>query len=314
MSRYAIGVDLGGTIVKIGLVTDGRVVAMRTLAAESAGGLGARLPALRETIDGMLAAQGVARSELDGLGLSFPGLVDSARGRVLSTNAKYDDATEIDLEAFGRSFGGAFYIDNDARMATVGEWRYGGGRGSDNVVAMTIGTGVGCGVVMEGRLVRGAHHQAGCLGGHLVADYRGRRCTCGNRGCVEAMASSFFLDRIVREDVRVGEAFYERHRPFDFKKLFGLAGAGDPEAVLVRDECMDVWAAGVVNLIHAYDPEIVVLGGGVMRSAGVIVPYIQRKVDEMAWTPWGKVRIAASELGDEAAILGAAYCVTNGNL
>ena len=93
-----------------------------------------------------------------------------------------------------------------------------------------------------------------------------------------------------------------------------MAAAGDSEAIIVRDECMDVWSAGVINLIHAYDPETVVLGGGIMRSADVILPHIRRKVDELAWTPWGKVDIVSSELGDNAAILGVAYCVTHQSL
>ena len=313
-NKYAIGIDLGGTVIKIGLVAEERVLAIGTLPAESATGLAARLPAIDETIHGLLTQEGVHSSAFAGVGLSFPGLVDVSRGVALSTNAKYDDATTLDLSAWGHRFGGRFFMDNDARMAAAGEWRYGAGRGTDDMVMMTLGTGVGCGVIMRGKLVRGAHYQAGCLGGHLIADYRGRRCSCGNQGCIEAMASSFFLDRIVQEDSRISDDFYQRHRPFDFKKLFALAAAGDPEAIIVRDECMDVWSAGVINLIHAYDPETVVLGGGIMRSADVILPHIRRKVDELAWTPWGKVDIVSSELGDNAAILGVAYCVTHQSL
>lgn len=307
---YAIGIDLGGTVIKIGLVFNNEVIAVETLDADSINGLRSKLPHMSSLITGMLSGHGVARERFAGIGFSFPGLVDSYSGRVLSTNAKYDDATEINIEQWAKAiYGGEFYIDNDARMSVVGEWRYGAGVDCNNLVLMTIGTGIGCGVVIEGRLLRGVHHQAGCLGGHLVADYRGRQCSCGNRGCVEASASSFFLDEIVRDNKRVSTDFYNNNKPFDFKKIFMLSREGDPDAEIIRNECMDVWAAGIVNLIHAYDPERILLGGGIMRSADLIIPYLQNRVNELAWTPWGRVEIVASALMDNAAILGAVNCV-----
>ncbi len=311
MKRYAIGVDLGGTVVKIGLVSEGRVIDRATLEADSGNGLRCRLPLIVDRIETLLAVHQVSREEFAGIGFCFPGLADSDTGRVVSTNAKYDDAVEIDIEAWAQSvYGGEFYIDNDARMAVVGEWKYGAGRGSDNVVAMTIGTGIGCGVVIEGRLLQGVHHQAGCLGGHLIVDYRGRRCSCGNVGCAEASASSFFLNDIVQES---NPQFYREHAPFDFRKIFTMAREGNEVARKICEECMDVWAAAIVNLIHAYDPEIVVISGGIMRSADLILPYLRWRVASLAWTPWGEVRIEASTLMDDAGILGAVECVMNKN-
>lgn len=309
MGKYAIGVDLGGTVIKIGLVADGRIVGRSTLAADSRNGLRHRLPLIADRITAMLAEHGVSREAFAGVGVCFPGLADSDAGKVLSTNAKYDDAVEVDIAGWAKAiYGGAFYMDNDARMAVVGEWKYGAGRGSDNVVAMTIGTGIGCGVIIEGRLLKGVHYQAGCLGGHMVVDYRGRRCSCGNVGCAEATASSFFLNDIVRES---NPLFYEQHAPFDFRKIFQMAREGDKDAWSICEECMNVWAAAIVNLIHAYDPEKIVLSGGIMRSADLILPYLRKRVASLAWTPWGEVEIAASELMDDAGILGAVECVMN---
>ena len=98
-------------------------------------------------------------------------------------------------------------MDNDARLAVAGEWWQGAARGKNNVVMMTIGTGIGTGVVIDGRLLYGQHFQAGSLGGHFVLDYKGRRCSCGNKGCVEALSSSFFLPTIVREHALLSESF-----------------------------------------------------------------------------------------------------------
>lgn len=314
MKPYAIGIDLGGTIVKIGLVCNGKIIAVKTLDADSGNGLECKLPSMTTVIEGLLTEYSVSRDQFAGIGFCFPGLADSKRGKVTSTNAKYDDATEVDIEGWAKSiYGGEFYIDNDARMSTVGEWKYGAGQGCDNLVMVTIGTGIGCGVVIEGLLLRGAHHQAGCLGGHLVADYRGRKCSCGNIGCVEASASSFFLNDIVRENSNVSSDFYADYAPFDFKKIFTLSREGNNDAIIIRNECMDIWAAGLISLIHAYDPEKIVIGGGIMRSADIIVPYIQNRVNNLAWTPWGKIEIVASELMDNSAILGVSNIVYNLN-
>ena len=312
MRRYAVGVDLGGTVIKLGLVSADGMVGTRTFPADSAFGLGPRLPMIGKGIAELLGQNGLASEDIAGVGIAFPGLADSTRGIVLSTNAKYDDAPDIDLREWVKSMSlSGFYIDNDARMAAVGEWKSGAGVDCDNIVMMTIGTGIGCGVIVEGAVLRGVHHQAGCLGGHLTVDFRGRKCSCGNTGCLEAMASSFFLNDIIRCNTRISPGFYETNKPFDFRKIFDMARSGDVDAAAVAEECMDTWAVGIVNLIHAYDPERVVVGGGVMRSADIILPYLRKRVDELAWTPWGKVEILTSELGDDAAILGVAHYIMN---
>ncbi len=309
MKNYTIGIDLGGTIIKMGIVRDGQVIAFCAMKSDSEDGLGHKLPEIEAGIKQMLREWQISDSDIAGVGISFPGLVDSSRGVVLSTNAKYDDAPRLDLGSWAQGcFGGSFHMDNDARMAAVGEWQYGAAKGCDNFAMVTIGTGIGCGVIIQGKVLTGAHFQAGCLGGHMIVDYKGRRCSCGNIGCVEAMASSFFIDDIIRENKHVDRDFYNKYAPFDFKKLFTLLGEGNLDAKIICYDCMDLWSAGIINLIHAYYPEIIVLGGGVSKSADTILPYIQQRVDSLAWTPWGSVKIVESELGDHAGIVGAAHC------
>jgi len=311
MKRYTLGIDMGGTIIKIGIVQDGAVIASGTIQSDSEKGLGRKLPEIEVTTKKMLQDQHLSISDIEGVGISIPGIVDATRGVVLSTNAKFDDAPELDLKAWSqRCFGGKFYIDNDARMAVVGEWQYGAAKGCDNLVMVTIGTGIGCGVIIQGKVLTGVHFQAGCLGGHIALDYKGRRCSCGSIGCVEAMSASFFLDDIVRENQQVDKDFYNQYKPFDFKKLFDLYYAGNMNARIICCDCMDMWSAGIVNLIHAYDPEMIVLGGGVTKSADVILPYVQERINSLAWTPWGKVKIVESQLKDHAGIVGAAYSVS----
>jgi glucokinase len=306
-----IGIDLGGTVIKIGLTRDGEIVGFKDFKGFSSAlrGIKPNLSLIEDTVNGLFDEANVPLSQLSGIGLAFPGIVNPVDMTVISTNNKYDDAREVDFPAWAeRKWKGvAFCMDNDARAATLGEWQYGAGRGHDNMVMVTIGTGIGTGVVLDGKPLYGKHFQAGSLGGHFVVDYCGRRCSCGNKGCVEALSSSAFLAEIIREDERLSDGCRKQADTYDFNRLFTLWREGDADAVAICNRCMDVWAAGIVSYIHAYDPEIVILGGGVMQSGDIILPGLQERVDALAWCPSGKVRLVTSELGGKAAILGVAY-------
>lgn len=308
---YCIAIDLGGTIIKIGLIRNDEILEFSCFPAK-VGGLAKNLLCMESTINLLLDKWNVSNEELGGIGLAFPGMVNPEEKRVTSTNEKYDDACEIDLTEWAYTHWEAlFVIGNDARLAAVGEWRFGSGKGLCNMVMMTLGTGIGTGVILDGKLIKGSHFQAGSLGGHMIVDYQGRRCTCGNIGCVEAMASSFFLPEIIRSHPSISDKYKMKVASYDFKALFGLMRQGDAEATLLCTECMDVWAAAIVNYIHAYDPEVIVIGGGIMKSGDIIVPYIRNRIDHLVWCPQSrKVEIKQSELGDNAALLGISYTLS----
>lgn len=307
---YYIGIDLGGTIIKIGLVQSGRIVNSRTIVADSKKGLKPRLEVITSVIEELLAK--VERNDIGGVFLAFPGIVDVRNKQVISTNAKYDDAPSIDLQDWCSKYWNVpFAIDNDARAAMIGEWRFGAAKGYENVVMMTIGTGIGTGVIVEGKPLYGQHFRAGSLGGHFIINYKGRQCTCGNIGCVEAYASSYFLPVIISENHLVSEGFRKDKSNYNFKKIFELMALGNADAEIIARECMDVWSAAIVNYIHAYDPELVVLGGGVMNSKRRILPYIRNRVDTLAWCPNDKIKIDVSILGDNAALLASEYYFNN---
>ncbi len=305
---YSIGIDLGGTIIKIGLIQAGEIIGFKAVASVSRRGFRANMPQIEEAIQQLLDESGIDASQLSGIGLAFPGLVNPVNKTVISTNEKYDDAQEIDFSAWVNSkWGVPLYMDNDARMAAMGEWRYGAGKGYNNVVMMTIGTGIGTGVVIDGKVLYGEHFQAGSLGGHFVIDYKGRRCSCGNVGCVEAHSSSSFLEEIIRDNETLSESFKDKADTFDFKQIFDLAEQENTDALCIRNQCMDIWAAAIITYIHAYDPEVVILGGGIMKSSKTIIPYLKARVDELAWCPSGKVQLVVSQLGDNTALLAAEY-------
>ncbi|RZS69138.1 ROK family protein [Pseudobacter ginsenosidimutans] len=305
---YRIGIDLGGTLIKAGLMYNGQVKAFEIFEANAGNGVKGNLPLIESAVNALMAGSKVLPDQLGGVGLAFPGLVDPVRNAVISTNQKYDDAFDVDFNAWAESnWNVPFCMDNDARLAMIGEWQYGAARGHQNVVMLTIGTGIGTGVVLEGKVLYGQHFQAGSLGGHFVVDYKGRTCSCGNRGCVEALASSAFLPAIIQEHPGLSAAFKARAKEYDFKQIFALAGEGDVEAIALRNNCMDIWAAALVNCIHAYDPSIIVLGGGILKSSEVILPYLQERVGRLAWCPSGHVEIVNAASGDQAALLGIEY-------
>jgi glucokinase len=244
--------------------------------------------------------------DLAGVAIGFAALVDSRVNQILATDGKYEDAKDIDLVGWIReNVGLPTRIENDARMALLGESYAGAARGFTDVVMMTLGTGIGGAAMIEGKLLRGKHAQAGCLGGHIPAVFNGRSCTCGAIGCAEAEASGWSLPLIIKDWPGATDSALSRYSNLGFKELFEEAACGDKVAVAVRDRCLNVWAANAVGLVHTYDPEIILIGGGVMKSADVIIPYIESYVHKYAWTPWGKVVVRAAELGNNAVLMGA---------
>jgi len=306
MIRPAIGIDLGGSHATIALVKDERILGSHRVSLDSAKPLRPALDLFAKAIRELLTEHQMDAAQCEGLALGFCGLADARIGRVVSTNKKYEDAPSIDFEAWTRQeFGLRFAIENDARMALLGERHAGAARSCDNVVMITLGTGIGGAAMIEGKLLRGKHAQAGCLGGHLPAKVGGRRCTCGAIGCLEAEASGWSLPLLAREWRGFSASKLAGYENLDFKILMGQADAGDHVAREILDYCLKVWATGTVGLIHAYDPERIVIGGGVMHRATVVLPYIQAYVNQHAWTPWGKVEVVAAQLGNDAGLFGA---------
>jgi glucokinase len=280
-----LAVDAGGTRIKLALVQDGAVLHRTTLDARSGEGLAPALPRIASAFCAFNYG-----GEMEGVAFAFPSLIDG--DRVIGDVGKYRDAEGLDLWAWARNeFGLPFAIENDARMAAIGEWRHGAAKGASDAVMVTLGTGIGTGVISGGEVLRGRHGAAGILGGHMTAQIGGRPCPCGNVGCWETLASTAALPAMGGE--------FE-----DYEAVFRAAEAGDPCAVRVRDRSLEVWGALAVSLVHAYDPGILVIGGGVARAGEAVLRPIREALGERAWTPWGEVKVQAAALGDDAALVG----------
>ncbi len=303
-----ISIDAGGTNIKIGLVDKGQVIARGGLQAVSENGLGPRLNLIKLEAKRLMQEAGIDPKSITGVGMAIPGIVDTKSMNVLSINDKYNDVVSLDLPLWAKeSWNVPFVMEGDARAAIAGAWQYGSGKEVNDLALITFGTGIGSAVIINGQILYGKHFQAGILCGHFIIDFHGDKCNCGNVGCAEAHASSWQLSSRIRQHSDYDASKLKAEKNHDFETVFKLANEGDATAIDVRNYCIEIWAAMAINVIHAYDPELILLSGGVMKSADFIIPAIRQKVNKQAWTPWGKVKIEKEQLMDDAALLGLEY-------
>jgi glucokinase len=281
-----IGLDVGGTKILSGLVDrEGNVIAESEVQSpgESESDV---LDALDATVEALLDERAAA------IGYGIPANLERRSGRILNAmNLPLDD---VDLVARSRErFGLPVGIENDASAATLAEWKRGAGRGTTNLVMLTLGTGVGGGIVIDGRLFRGWAEL-----GHLVVQEGGDECTCGGRGHLEVLASGSAGDRVARD-------LYGRDA--DAPLLIERARGGEDDARAALSLIGESLGAGIGSLVNIFDPELVVVGGGFGAAAGdlVLVPAREAARREAVPPANRRLRIVQAELGAEAGLVGA---------
>ena len=306
--RYKILIDFGGTHIKAGIMRSSELIHRRIIVPDLKWNFISCLKQIEDFINEFLSKSELPVEQVSGIGLTLPGIVDFTNRTLISINEKYAEGVGYDFTGWARkNFNLSIIVENDARAALIGEWKSGSGRNCENLVMMTLGTGVGTAAVIEGRVLRGKHFQAGSLGGHFTINTIGKSCSCGNIGCVEAEASTWSLQDMILKSKQYRSSGFFQSKRIDFELAFKLYESGDPLAVKILNNCMKSWSSGIVNLIHAYDPELVILGGGIMRSHHIILPYVQTYVDKYAWTPWGAVKVKTALDFDQSALLGMAH-------
>jgi glucokinase len=302
-----LALDLGGSHIGCGIVEGGRVLAVSTIngAARSRANVLSQLKAaLLETCQ----SAGVRSESCSGIGVGFPGVVDGQSGEILSTlGNKFDDLNSEDLRAWcEREFGLPMRIENDARLALLGEHFAGAAKGFEDVVMVTLGTGIGVAAMLNNSLLRSRLGHAGSIGGHIPVRLNGRKCVCGAIGCAEAEASTSVLPEICGAWPGFSRSLLAQEPVLDFAALFRCKDTGDEVASEVLSHCMAVWSALSVGLIHVYGPELLLLGGGVMKRGEDILNPIRAYVHQHSWkTSRGLTQIKACGLGADAALIGA---------
>ena len=294
-----ISIDLGGSRVKMGVVSDGKVIDSAILESHSQAGLKPLLPKLEEVCKGW-----IKEHSIEGIGFAFPSLVDAKNKKILGHNGKYPDYAEVDLECWAKEkLGLPMVIENDANAAALGEGKYGSAAGCENFVLMILGTGIGTAAVMDGKLIRGKHSQAGVLLGHTPLKVNGRPCAgCPGVGCAEAQASTWALKHMVEESPK--QSPLKNEKQINFQVLQRYWEQGDPLAVELFEECCAYWANCLIALVYAYDPELIVLSGGVLGWGSTLTERVTGIVKERAWTPWGKLNFKLAENPEASVLLG----------
>jgi glucokinase len=295
-SRYLVGVDLGGTNIVAGALAEdgiGDVIALRSEPTRSDQGAEAVIDRIVRMIDTVIvdtiAQTGARREDVIGIGVGAPGPLDRQRGIVVTTpNLGWTNYPLRDAIAERARL--PVRIDNDANCATLGEWWMGAAKGASNVIGMTIGTGIGGGVIIGGRLYHGSSDVAGEIG-HATIDVTGRLCKCGNYGCLEAYASGPSIAARAREAVSGdADAMLLRMVGGDPDKItaatvYEAAKRGDDAALDVVRETSRFLGAGIANLLNIFNPEVVVIAGGVTQAGDTLFVPLRREVRKRAFKP-----------------------------
>ncbi|MBI4004041.1 MAG: ROK family protein [Candidatus Omnitrophica bacterium] len=301
---WAVGVDFGGTNIKCGLVDRrGRVVTSLVLSTARFGRPTTFVVGIHRAVEQLAASARLSSARLAGIGIGVPGLVDAQRGVVhMLTNVR----GWCDVPLAGRlraRLHVPVFIDNDANLVTLGEWRWGAGRGAKSLVCLTLGTGVGGGLVFHGALYRGASGAAGEIG-HTVLDPDGPRCGCGARGCLEAHVGTAAIVRMARQ---AGVAHRGRLTP---EWLAWMARRGDRRARAVWHQVGRLLGRGLAGIVNLLNPDRVVIGGGVANAWALFAPSLRRAIRADAMEiPGRTVRVVRAQLGDQAGVIGAAVLV-----
>ena len=315
-TRYVIGVDLGGTKISVGAMhADGTsrhaMHSQPTLAADGADAVVGRIVSMiSTTIAQTMQETGAAREDFLGVGIGSPGPLDRKRGLVITTpNLGWTNFPLRDRVA--EESGLRATLDNDANCATLGEWWIGAAQGAQNVVGITIGTGIGGGLILDGKLYHGASDAAGEIG-HTTIDSTGRRCNCGNYGCLEAYASGPAIANRAREalvltpDSIIVEMAGGNPADITAQMVYDASGKGDELARDVVRETARFIGTGVANLLNIFNPDVVVLAGGVAQAGEDLFGPLRAEVRRRAFKPAvDACRIVAGELDGAAGVVGA---------
>ncbi|MFW6201813.1 MAG: ROK family protein [Gemmatimonadota bacterium] len=315
--RWIVGVDIGGTNIAVGVLSmdGGEVLAFRsepTHAQRGAKYVVDRIVAwIDAAVEEVLEARGGERTDVAGIGIGSPGPLDRATGTVIETpNLGWRNFPLRDLVA--NATGLPATLDNDANCATYGEWWLGAGRDVDTLVGLTLGTGIGGGIVLDGEIFRGVSDVAGEIG-HMTIDSTGRKCKCGNYGCLEAYASGPAIALRAVEGLEAGtESMLPDLVDGDLDRItaatvYEAVVLGDPYANEVMAETAKLLGAGVASIINVLNPEMVVIAGGVTRAGDHLFVPLRAEVRRRAFrSASDRSRIVPAALEQTAGVIGAA--------
>lgn len=311
---YKLGIDLGGTNIVAGVVDDNYKILgcgkMKTDAPRSAEAIA---DDMAKAVFIALENAGVGIDDIDSMGIGSPGAIDPVKGIVSYANNLGFNNVHL-VEMMKERVGKDFYIENDANAAAYGEFLAGAGKGTNNFVAITLGTGVGGGIIIDGKIYSGSNYAGGELG-HTVISMNGEMCTCGRHGCWEAYASATALINQTKQamhrypDSRMWELCENDINNVNGITAFNAMRGGDPVGRMVVDRYLEYVAVGISNVINIFQPEVVCIGGGISKEGETLTAPIKAFVEGENYARSIKQHcvIKTAALGNDAGIIGAAF-------
>lgn len=311
--KKLIGIDLGGTSVKFAILTpDGEILQKWSIDTDIHNDGEKIVPNIIDSINHHLDLYGFTADDFLGIGMGSPGIVDRQKGTVIGAyNLNWRTLQPVkQLIEAGTNI--SFYIDNDANVAALGEGWKGAGEGGANVVFVTLGTGVGGGVIAEGQLIHGKSGAAGEIG-HIVVEPNGYLCTCGNQGCLETVASATGVVRLAKDmapeftgDSQLKQLI-DGGQEVTSKIVFDQAKRGDQLALVVVDKFYCYLGLACGNIANILNPEAIVIGGGVSAAGDMLLKGVEKYLNKFAFPQVRtSTKIKLAQLGNDAGVIGAA--------
>ncbi len=309
---YIIGVDLGGTkILTVAATREGNILLRKKEETRAYEGPEIVLAQIVSNIKEVIKLQGIKREEMLAVGICAAGFYNY-KEKVIMESPNLKNWTNIPLSKMvEEEINLPVYVENDANAAAYGEYRLGAGRGKSHMIYITVSTGIGGGIIVDGEIYHGSEGYAGEIG-HVTIDINGPECKCGNRGCLETLASGTAIARKAAEVLAVGRhskmleiASMEGREEVSARHVFTAAGLGDEAAAEIVEEAVEYLGAGLAGMANILNPEMFVIGGGVSMSGNSFFQPLRKVFCRRAAGPVsGKVEIVPAGLGDEAGIVG----------
>ena len=309
---YYIGIDIGGTNIKAGVV-DGTYELLSSVSVKTnaVNGYESVVTAIYEAIESAVKEASLTMDDIKAIGVGCPGTMDSENGVVLYANNLYWENVPLakDIE---KKFGKKVILENDANVAAYGEFLAGAAKGSDNAVVITLGTGVGAGIIINGEIYSGSNNAGGEIG-HTVIEVDGCQCTCGRKGCFETYASATGLVRMTREMIEknpesVMSEMVQRDGKVSARTSFNAAKSGDKYAVEVVEKYVKYLAVGIANVINVFQPDVLCIGGGVCNEGDNLLVPLKKQVAQQIYSKNSSknTEIVICSLGNKAGMIGSA--------
>ncbi len=308
--QYCFGIDVGGTTIKCGLFNaTGELLDRWEIPTRTEENGKNVLPDIAATIKDKIVQRGLDKKQIEGIGVDIPGPVDAQGVCSVAVNlhwGRVDIVSEMEKMTGIRT-----KALNDANAAALGECWKGGGAGHKNLIMVTLGTGIGGGVVMEGQVIAGAHGAGGEIGHVHVTDELTEPCNCGNVGCLEQVASATGIVRIAKMQLERDKETPSvlRGRSFSAKDVWDAVKAGDDVADAIAEKFGLYLGKALASFACVTDPEIFVIGGGVSMAGSIILDYVQKYYRQYAFSACKSAVFALATLGNDAGMYGAAKLV-----